>query len=123
MGYYGVGAVHDSGIVTALIEHTHIQAQDICHIDSAVHSALIGADDHGIVFVDLQCGNCAEQTLYKLVYRLYSLKAFQGDGILYPGIMGIKGDDVVNTHAHKLLERQCTVQGFTSGALVLTALI
>jgi hypothetical protein len=37
--------------------------------------------------------------------------------------MGVKGDDVVNSHAHHFLQRQCAVKRFPGSALVLPAFI
>ena len=37
--------------------------------------------------------------------------------------MSVESDDVVNTHIHKLLQGQGTVERFTAGTLVLAALI
>ena len=49
-----VSAVYDLGVITALIEHTHIQSQHICEIDSTAGTAFIRADDHHVVTVDLK---------------------------------------------------------------------
>ena len=37
--------------------------------------------------------------------------------------MSVESDDVVNTHIHKLLQGQGTVERFTAGTLALAALI
>ena len=49
-----VSAVYDLGVITALIEHTHIQSQHICEVDGTAGTAFIRADDHHVVAVDLQ---------------------------------------------------------------------
>ena len=36
---------------------------------------------------------------------------------------GIKGDDIVNAHIAQFLKRQCTVERFSGGTLMLAALI
>ncbi len=42
---------------------------------------------------------------------------------MYAGIVGIKGNDVGNSHADQLFQCKGTVQRFDLGALVLTALV
>ena len=54
MSHDRVAAVHDLGIIAALVEHTHIQAQYVCKVNSTAHAALIRADDHHVVTVDLK---------------------------------------------------------------------
>src|SRR5699024_10208228 len=53
----------------------------------------------------------------------YCFEAMKRNGVLYPGIMSIKGDDVVNSHTDQFLKAQSAVQRFPAGSLVLTALI
>ena len=53
MGHDGVPAIDDSGIVPSLIEHTHVDAQVVCQVDGAVHGALVGADDHQVILINL----------------------------------------------------------------------
>ena len=64
-----------------------------------------------------------QKTLNKLIGRLNCFKTMQRDRILDTRIMRIKGDDVVNTHAYKLLQCDGTVQGFTGSTLMLSAFI
>ena len=52
MGNDGVAAIDDPGVVAAFVEHTHIQPQDVCHVDGTAHAAFIRADHHHIVFVN-----------------------------------------------------------------------
>ena len=47
----------------------------------------------------------------------------QRNCILYTGVVSIKSDDVVYTHAYQLLQCQCTVQRLTGSSLVLTTLV
>ena len=56
MSHDRVAAVYDLGVIAALVEHTHIQAQYVCEINSTAHTALIRADDHHVVTVDLKLG-------------------------------------------------------------------
>ena len=123
MGNDGVASIDNLRVVSSLIEHTHVQTKNVGNVDGTSHTAFIRADDHHVVAVDLKIRNVAKKTLDKLVSRLYSLKSVDRDRILYPRVMGIEGDNVVDTHIDELLQCQCTVQGFPAAALVLTALI
>ena len=53
MGNDRVAAVNDSGVVTALIEHTHINSEVVGQVYGTVHGTLIRADDHEMILVDL----------------------------------------------------------------------
>ena len=123
MGNNRIAAVYNARIVPALVEHTHIQAEYVGNIDCASHTAFIGADYHHMIGINLQILLIAQQVLNELVCRLYGFKAVQGDGILYPRIVCVKGDDVVHAHFYKLLQCNGAVQGFTAGAFVLPAFI
>ena len=72
----GVLAVYDAGVIAAFVEHTHIHAEYVGHVDGTAHAALIRADDHHGVFVNVKIRNSLEKTLDELVNRLYGLKAF-----------------------------------------------
>ena len=65
----GVAAVNDTGVITALIEHTHVQSENICQIYSTVCAAFIRADSHHMLSVDLQVVYRTEKPLDKLVSR------------------------------------------------------
>ena len=45
------------------------------------------------------------------------------NGILYPGVVGVKGDDIVYAHMNHFLKGQRTVKGFSGGSLMLSAFI
>ena len=105
-----ITTVHDLCIITSLIEHTHIKTKYVCHIDSTSHTTFIRADDHHMIGIDRQILYMLQQTFDKLVCRRNSFKTIQRDRILYTRIMCIEGDDIVNTHAGKLLQSQCTVK-------------
>ena len=49
----GLRPSHDLGVVPALVEHTHIQSQHVGEVHGAAGSALVRADDHHVVAVDL----------------------------------------------------------------------
>ena len=118
-----VEAIYDLGVILALIEHAHIHPEDICHIDGAGSSGLIGAYDHQGVGRDIEIRRRAVEPLEELIGRLEILESGERDGILDAGIVGVKCDDVLNAHAHQLLERLGTVEGLASGTAVLAALI
>ena len=54
MSYDRVSAVHNAGVVTALVEHSHVQTKDIGNVDRTAHSTLVRADDHHVIRIDLQ---------------------------------------------------------------------
>ena len=93
-----VTSVYYLGVVTAFIEHTHINSQVVCQVYSTVHSAFIRADDHQMIFVDLGGLIMSKQCLYKLISWHEVIKSVQWNGILYSWVMSIKRDDVLNTH-------------------------
>ena len=51
------------------------------------------------------------------------VKTGQGNRILHPRIMCVKGDDIGYPHLHQLLQCQRAVQGFPLASLVLTAFV
>ncbi len=123
MGHHRIGAVLEAGIVSAAIEHAHVQTQNIGKIDGPLHAGLVGADDQHVIAVDLQIRHVAEESLHELVDGLYVVEAAQGNGVHDAGIMGVEGDDVVHAHADQFLQGDGAVQRLAHGALVLTALI
>ena len=118
-----VHPIYESGVIAALVEHTHIQSQDVGVVYSAFHAALVRADDEHVVFVDLEIVYAAEEPFDELISRLDSVKAVQRDRVHDAGIIGVKGDDVVDAHAYQFLERDGAIEGFSGSALVLAALI
>ena len=76
-----------------------------------------------MVIVDLQIVGIMQNTLYKLVCRLNRLKSVKRNGILHPGIMGIKGDYIIHSHGCKLLQSHGAVQRLSGTSSVLSALI
>ena len=76
-----------------------------------------------MVTVNIQLLLLLEKIFDKLIDRLHGLEAFQGDRILYPRVMSIKGDDVLHPHIRQLLQCQRTVQRLPVGTAVLTAFI
>ena len=123
MGNDGISAINNSCIITALVEHTHIKTEYVGHVNSTSHTTFIWADDHHVVGIKLQIVHVAEQTLDKLIGRLYCFETMQRNRILHTWIMCIKGDDIINTHMNQLLQCKCTVKGFTGCSLVLAAFV
>ena len=123
MGNDGITAVYYFGVVAPFIEHAHVQAQHIGNIDGPAHAALVRADYHHMIGIQLQVRYIAQQPLDKLVSGLYGFESVERNGILYSGVMGVEGDDVVHTHLHQFLKGQCTVQGLSGSPLVLPAFI
>ena len=110
-------------IIAPLVECAHIHSGYVGEIDGAVHSAFIRADDHQVVLVNDQVRFCAQERLHKLIGRVEAVESVERNGILHSGIVSVEGDDVVDAHIRQLLKRQGTVQRFSLGALMLTALI
>lgn len=123
MGHNGVAAVDDAGVVPSLVEHTHIKTKHVGNVDRSRHTALVWADHHHVVVVDLQAFHMAQKSFDKLISRLYGLETVQRDGILHAGIVGVKRDDIVYAHIDHFLQGQGAVQRFSGGTLVLAALI
>ena len=46
MGYDGVLAIYDGGVVSSFIEHTQVDTQDVGEVYRTLHGALIRGDDH-----------------------------------------------------------------------------
>lgn len=47
----------------------------------------------------------------------------EGNGILNPRVVSVKGNNIFHAHRHQFLESQSAVQRFTAGTLVLAALV
>ena len=75
MGHNRVASVHDTGVVSAFVEHTHIYAQVVGQIYGAAHRSLIGADYHQVILVNLQCLIMGEEGLDKLISRHKIIKS------------------------------------------------
>ena len=67
MGHDRVASVHDPCVIAALIEHTHIQSEDVGQIDRTAGRTLIRADGHHMVAVDFQVFDRAQQSFDKLI--------------------------------------------------------
>ena len=71
----GVAPVNHSGVITSFIEHTHIEAKHVCHIDSTAHTAFIRANHHHVIGIELQILYIFQKTFDKLIGGLYRFKA------------------------------------------------
>lgn len=109
VGYDGVAAVDDLGVVTALVEHAHLNAQDRGDVDGALGAAFIGGDDHQMIIVQLEVIAVMANSLDELICAGHGVKAVQGDGVLNPGIVRVEGDDIVDAHGDQLLQGQRAV--------------
>ena len=54
MSHNGVASIHNAGVVPALVEQSHIQPKYGRIEDVPVNGALVGADDHHVLFINLQ---------------------------------------------------------------------
>ena len=118
-----VAAVDNTGVVPSLVEHTDIKTQDIGEIDGSLHTAFVRADDHHVIGINGEILLGFQQSLDELIDRLDRLEAGERNCILDSRIMCVKGDNVVDAHADKLLKSDSAVERLTRGALMLTALI
>ena len=123
VGHNGVPAVDDNGVIPALIEHAQVHAQHGGVVHAPAHAALVGGDEHQVVPVEFDVRNVVDHGFQELVGGVDVLKSAQGDGVLDPGVVGVKGDEVLHAHAGQLLEAQGAVQGLPGGAAVLAAFI
>ena len=67
--------------------------------------------------------NGLEHCLQNLIRGHHVVKAHERDGVVYPGIMRIYGQDIINAHALQLLQGACAVQRFPVVPAVLTAAV
>ena len=98
MSYDRIATIFHSRIIPAFIKHTHVQTDNIRHIDSPAHTAFVGADNHHVVGIQFQPFYILKDTFDKLIGRLYRFKTMKGNCILHPGVVGIKGNDIVYPH-------------------------
>ena len=123
MGNDGILSVHRYRIVPSPVEHPHVYPQHVCHIDGTGGTGLVRADDHQMVRRYREVRRRAEKTFDKLVNRQEVFKSGQRDRILDAGVMGIKGDDIIDSHAYQLFQSLGTVKGFPAGTPELAAFI
>ncbi len=91
-------SLYDSGIITAFVEHPHVHAGHVGEIDGTVHSALVRAYDHQMVFVHNELRLGAQESLDELVRRVEAVETVERDGILHSGVVGVEGNNIVHAH-------------------------
>ena len=104
-----VASFYDLGIISSLIESTHICAGNIGEVNSTAHSTFIRTDDHHTLAVHMNIIYIRKQCFDKLVGRLNGLKTFQRNRVLYTRIMCIKSDNIIDAHIGQFLKRKSTV--------------
>ena len=50
-------SVYDGGVISSLIEHTHIDAEHVGEVYGTRHRSLVRADDHQMIVVNRQIRN------------------------------------------------------------------
>ena len=123
MGHDGIPAVDHPGVVPALVEHAQVAAQNAGEVHISIDSALIGADHHEAVLIEAQLRHFPKQGLEHLVGRHHIVEAHQRHRVHKPGIVSIKGNDVLYAHALQLLQSHSAVQALPSHPPVLTSAI
>ena len=123
MGQDGVPAVHDAGIVATFIEHAEVDTQRRGKVDGTVHAAFIGGDDDHVLFVEADVRGGPDEGLQHLIDRRNVFKAVQRDGVADTGVVGVEGEDGVDTVIDELLQHHGAVEGLTVGLAVLSAFI
>ena len=123
MGNDRVASVNDGRVVAAFVEHTHVNTEVVCHVDSTAHTALIRADDHQMILVELHIRCIAQDVFDELVSRLDGFKSMQRNRVLDTRVVSVEGDDVFYAHSSQLLQTKCAVERLSSRSLVLAALI
>ena len=123
MGDDRISPVHNLGIVSPLIEHTHIQPQHIGIVDGALHPSLVRRNDHHMVLVDIQVRDILEEGLDELVAAGDIVKGIPRNRVHDPRIMRVEGDEILHSHAVELLQHHRAVQGLPAGSFVLAGLI
>ena len=118
-----VHTVDDDREIAALVEHTEVEPEQRRIEHTSAHCALIGRNDHQLIAGERNFGKRLDQCLDHLIGRADVVKAAERNGVLNLGVVRIKSDDVGHAHIGQLLERQCTVERFACGAVVLSALI
>ena len=93
--------IYDGRIITAFVEHTHINTEYVGEVYGSLHCTFIRADDHQMVFVCFQIRFCFKQSFDELVQRVEAVETIEWDRILYTRIVGIKRNEVGNTHVNE----------------------
>ena len=123
MRHDGVAAVDHTAVVAALVEHAEVAAQHAGVVHVAVHGALIGRDDHEVILVEGDIRHMMQQALEHLIGGHDIVEAHGGHGVHDAGVMGIKGDDVLDADRAQLLQGEGAVQTLAADAAMLAAAV
>ena len=123
MSHNGIAAVHHTGVIPALVEHTQFHSQHGGVIHVAVEGALIGGNHHEVLPLGGDVRERPEHGLEHLIRGHQVVKAHQGHCIGHPRIVGVKGDHVFHAHALQLLQGEGAVQGLTIASSVLPSAV
>ena len=123
MGNDGIGSLHNSRIVPALVEHPDINPKELCLEDHTLCGTLVRCNEHQVITVDFQIFVFRQKCLSKLERGRNGFQAAQRRNILHSGIMGIKGDDAVNIHRFQFPQHHRAVKGFPRRLPVLPSFI
>lgn len=118
-----VAAVHDAGIIAALVEHAELHAKHGGIIHVAVQRALIRADDHEIILVGREVREILEELFQHLICRHQVVKAHDRHGVLHARVVRVKGEQIRNAHLLQLLQHVCAVERLAVAAAVLAAAV
>ena len=110
----GVLTVDDHRIVAALVKHTKLNAEHRGIVHTARHRPLIGRNDHDLFLVKFNIRVLMHKRLDHLVGGAEVIEAAKRNGILYAGIVHIKGDKARDPHIMKLLKGKRTVKRLTA---------
>ena len=88
-----------------------------------MHGALIRADHHQMLLIDLQVRCGLQERFDELIGGHDIFEAADRNRILDPGVMGVKCDDICYTIPYKLLQCKGTVQGLPLVSPVLASLV
>ena len=103
-------AVHDPGIIPALVKHAGVGTDDRGKINCPSHCALVRTDNRDVIPIDGEIRDSQHQGTEKLVGRKEIIKVSERRDALDPGVMGVKGNEIVDAHINQLAEHQRTVQ-------------
>ena len=123
MCYDRIFAVYDLGVITTLVKHTRINTEYGREVDCSVKSTFIRADHDHMILIDDQILLVTEQRTDELVRRCKIIEALQWCRILDTRIVGIKRNEVGNTHFTQLFECISAVKRFTAASFMLSAFI
>ena len=118
-----IASVDDRRVVASLIEHAHVDAENISHIDRASHASLVRADGHEVVLVDLDILLIAKNVLDELICRAHRFKAGERDSVLNTRIVRVKCDNVLNAEGLEFLQDVGTVERFASASDLLPSFV